>query len=277
MITQLTIAKKLYIVFGLIIAINVSYGWYSLNSIENQSNYFSNYRQTARQSLLSAQLLELLMQARVSVLKYRMIPSEQQRYYANVKDNFDTISDKKEEIAELFEKDSSGYEGLQSVINNAAKYWNTFQEGVRHQEAIDILTKKQAKLVPGIKNRIERIERYLMNQGDYRTASSIAKNLPLFVPNPTPKQFDTLAQYIEKAPYAITSDSVLMDDIKQYRSTSNAMLQHISTREANFVEGLDTIGPLITSALHEVMYATIKRQDTIGPQMYQSFENTRFC
>ncbi len=36
MITQLTIAKRLYIVFGLIIAINVSYGWYSLNSIKNR-------------------------------------------------------------------------------------------------------------------------------------------------------------------------------------------------------------------------------------------------
>lgn len=290
--TSLKITSKFNLAFaGLVVMVAglVGFNAYKIESLKGQ---FTEYRGTARQSLLLANLGEDLAEGRLAALKYRLQGGD-----ANANDvegniqeiideeaNFSSIVANPERLAKL--------EGLNA---QAVEYKNIFRQTRDLQAQRHILVTNMHKFGTSSRRNLSQVSQSAYEDNDIDAAyysGVVQESLMLgrfyaenFLLNNEQEDLDRARKEVGQA---LKDHNILMvqlqnperrklatqakTDMQAFLDNLNGVADVIFTRNGLYANGLDRIGPVIMNGYDDVFEGIQEQQDTLGPQAVANME-----
>lgn len=286
------IVHKLNLSFAfivLMVSVLVIGSYISTNDLKQ---IFSEYREQARESLILANLVEDLTDARLAVLKYRLEDSLE--FQNEVNNNIAEIVASKDRIAATV-TNQEHLEKLTSLEEEALEYGNVFGKAAEQQEKRHNIVKQLDQIGPSIRSDLSEIMETAYRDNDTRAAyyaGRVQQHLMLMRLYAQKFLLQNHANDIKRVEKEVTTAIQLTDSLldelqnperrklaanvikglKNYKANFDKVVTVINTRNNFYKNGLDKIGPKILAGYDELFEKVEKRQNTLGPQAVHLME-----
>ncbi len=287
MMTGWSVGRRIYFGFGVVLAILASLAAFSFMSTVNQSDTFTEYRGTARQTLLINDLVEDLFQARMAALKYRASRSDEMA--EEVSSNIAEITATAPELLELFADEPETLSELQALKDQVEQYGAAFGEMRVLQSAREAEVARLVELGPATRALLTEtmeaafaesnrdaayraglaqqelmlgrfyMERFLLTNSEEAFArSSEELSEALVHAQALMESLDTEGQR--------NKTSVVIENIGAYMQTSAEIRRIVMTRNEIREARLDVIGPAVQDGMESIVEAVVAHQNVLGPE-----------
>lgn len=286
LLNRLKIVHKLNLSFGIIVLLVFGLIGFSYNSMLNLKAIFGDYRETARESLILANLSEDLADARIAVLKYRLGDSPELQ--AEVASNIQEIVDADEQIRAVVTSQKH-LDLLKSLELQAVEYGAVFEQAADQQAQRHVVVAELDKLGPAIRKDISEIMDTAYADGDpvaayYAGISQqhlmllrlyaqkfLLRNDPADVERAIAEadsaaaQMDTLLNELQN-PRRRELAMAVKTGLASYADFFTQSAEIIATRNSFYFEGLDALGPQIINGYDNLFEDVQNKQNQLGPQ-----------
>ena len=286
LLDRLRIQSKMILSFGIVTVAMLAIAAVALSGATRLHSLFSEYRETARQSLLTNAMLEDMLEGRLAVFKYRIAQDEAQ--VAEVIDNIEEVIAAEAQFAELgLSAENAAL--LSTVIDAATEYKDVFQRAVALQAERNVLVADLDAAGPATRTalseiRISAYDDQDIDASNYAGAAqepfllarlyanrfllnneTEAAERALIELEKTRAQLDELDASLQNPERRLLLEEV-RGGLNTYRTTFQSIVETINARNALLIDRLDVIGPQANGAIDEVTDATVDRQNQLGPQ-----------
>ena len=242
--------------------------------------------------------VEDLFEARMAALKYRISPSDEAA--EEVSSNIAEIIEQKELVADLFENAPEAQADFDQLAAQTASYREAFTRMRALQAQREELVSKLVVIGPKARKQLTSIMEAAYTDGDPTSAyyAGIAQQdlmLGRFYTerylltnsedaftraksqlDDAKKQLDTLLTKLQNPDRRAKAEATIADLI-EFRSTSDALWDVISARNAIRSGELDVLGPEMQERYEHVLETIAARQNTLGPEGQETVENALFA
>ncbi len=285
-LNNIKITTKLYGAFGLILTMLLLLSTFAFVGTKNLGGIFTEYRATARQTLVANELLEDLLEARLAVMKYRINQSE---------DNVKSLHENTDELINIdisHIRDSMSADAQEKFarVNQLAQaYRSTFDQAVQKQNLRNQYVAKMDKLGPELRRYITSIRTTAYRDGDVEAANYAgAAQEPFmlgrlyaakFLLNNDAKEMDRALKEFDKTTNAmktllqslqnperrkLANDTI--NGIAEYKTLFSQVSNSINQRNEFLINGLDKIGPEMNNTIDELTDYSVGYQNELGPK-----------
>lgn len=291
---RLTISQKLYAAFGTIIVLVVGFVGFSLITQFHKSVDFTEYRTTARESLMLGDILGDIFDARISVLKFRL--NADAKYVAEVKDNAQKMYSTLGDIQSLVEYPDH-LKKLEEAKGFLEEYENNFYEAFELQKQRNTLVVQMDELGPSIRKNLSDIMDSAYQDGDPTAAfyaGKMQESVMLarlyagkFLLNNAPND---AVRFLEEHREAVKQHGLLMRELNNqgrrtlattakekldnYTQIFSDVKEVIEARNDILIRRLDSIGPEAVNRVEYVLGLSTDKQNTIGPKIASAFKSS---
>lgn len=280
----MSIVMRVYLGMGLMVAIVVGFGGFAALQTSDLANTFVEYRATARQSLLAADIQEDIFEARLASSKYRL--TKDSRYIAEVRDNLNEVKELKNQLAEL----GSRYEGLtalDAIPGILEEYEQSLMQALELQRERDVLVETTSSVGRKARQQLSEVMASALTDGD-AVASAAAGNavaslllarlyLERFLVSNDAADATRSSEEVGAARRGLTNlmrelqnserrelTQATMDDLDAFDAASAEVADVILARNALY-QHMDQIGPDALARVETAVDAVVERQNTLGP------------
>ncbi|MFK7874222.1 MAG: methyl-accepting chemotaxis protein [Paracoccaceae bacterium] len=285
----MSIVKQIYFGMGLLIAIILSVGVFAVYETNHVSKVFDEYRSTAKQSLLAADIMADVFEARLAYGKFRT--TRDPKYIEEVRNNIDEVLALSDELDALSQSFSDA-QVLLEIPTELTEYLATLEKAAELQLRRDALV--QLTSDSGLKARQQLSEVMDTALKDNDAVASSAAGLAatrlllgrlylerFLVSNSSDDVVRSTAE-IESARVGLKNlmfqlqdprrrelTEATMADLDEFDAASAQVASVILERNA-FYARMDEIGPLVLQHVETAVDAVVERQNTIGPAAVNS-------
>lgn len=280
-----SMSLKLLAAIGGLVIMTAGLGGFAIYEVSVVGQYFSDYRQNARQSIGLAEAQKTLSDTRLSVMKYRI--QENEETARAVIASVDILSARLAAIKEL-NNDPILQERLLTIEEEAQEYRTTFQEASDWQAERNQHVAVMDATGPAIRKDVSDIRESAYADGDITAAyyaSIVQEHLMLgrlyaakfLVENNNDDAARAREEFAKAKAAADTLSGELQnlerrrllaavqEGLLRYTNTIDLVEAAILSRNDALVNGLDALGPLMFANISSLAQEAIDNQNTIGP------------
>ncbi|MEQ8305771.1 MAG: methyl-accepting chemotaxis protein [Hoeflea sp.] len=284
---NLSIKSQSFISVGFVLTMLVVLAAVGYFSTVNIGGIFTDYRDTARQTVQVKQLVSDLYETRMASFRYRINPQDASTQ--SVADNVETLGAELLAVREAYLEDPETLATLDESIRKAEEYKTAFIKMTQLQSQRDAKVESVTALGKSTRETVTAMIAAALNDGDLASVArltSTQENLLLgrlyfekyLLANSQPLLDSARANLnaaIDSAsalkgrlirgvdPQSIASVS---ENISRYVSLVGEIEAIISERNSIRDEVLDVNGPAMQQAFNEIEQGALAVQDTLGPQ-----------
>ena len=292
---NLSLAVKISAGFGAALAMTMLVAGVGYDGILKSSGLFGEYRQTARENLLMADMTEDLLQARLAVMKFRV--TEKPEEVANVTENIEELLVDAGRRSTELGLDEATLAEITAILNSIREYGDSFTSAVTLQATRNRFVEILNTVGPETRKRLTEIAETSQRAGNLQIgfdAGRVQEHLMLarlyvqrFLLENEQRHLDKVHQQIAEAQQGLRRLEPLLsgallktletarDGLTRYAETVDEVARTIYARNDILAGRLDTEGPRIMDRLDTLMEARIDRQNQIGPQSVREMEQTK--
>ncbi|MEO1200937.1 MAG: HAMP domain-containing protein, partial [Pseudomonadota bacterium] len=280
------LSTKIYGAFGVILALLTVLAVLSFVGLQSVQGLFTDYRSTARKSLLANELTEVFAEARLRVMQYRIADSDERA--AQVHETIEHLMAAKEAQGNLFTSEEDRSQ-LASLTEQAASYLHSFDEMTALQARRNELVPVFHNIGRDVRANITSIRESAYGDGDVAAANAAgAAQESLMLGRFYAERFlltnaqDAFERAIVEFQTAEARVSNMVAELQNFerRRIATSVLAGVNEAQAGLTEiadviaarndvragRLDVIGPNVLAGYAEIMQAAVDRQNAIGPQ-----------
>lgn len=296
MFRDLKLSVKIGLGFALVfVLLSVVLG-VGINALHKADDGISTYQHQAKTVILSGRLQALMLQANSKVKDYLITnnQSDFQQYEQNIANLFSTLDEAKQQIS-----DSSRKAYIHQIDESVGRYQSTFNEVValtqqKNELTSGVLTPKGLIMQESISSIINQSYLEKDTQAAY-LASQVLEKLLLgrlyvvsYIQTSQQQDYDVAISYLRQDLKDAISDlsvslngdenqawlDVFYDAHSEYVDGINTIHSVIASRDDLIVNHLNVEGLEVESNLEEMKRSIIRDQETLGPQLKQSTDNS---
>lgn len=290
---QLNLTQKLMAGFGLIVAILAAIATYAVLKVGVLSDYFTEYRTTARESVFAAAVGEDIMEARLASQKYLL--TFDPTFAEEVRSNIDEVLLATTQAGDVFASHPELAARFGPVEADARAYMVAFDQIVALQASRDVEVAKLTKTGPETRKMLSEIMDTAYKDGDPTAAfyaGRAVQELMLgrfyaerFLLINTEEAYTRAVGHLEAADRELR---VMMQELQNpkrrelgtgaiagveaYAAALSAVLEIIEERNTIRATELDVTGPRMNAIAEEIIDEVVAIQDTIGPDAQTQFK-----
>ena len=292
---NLSLSLKICAGFGAALAMTMLVAGVGYDGVLKSSGLFGEYRQTARENLLLADMTEDLLQARLAVMKFRV--TEKPEEVAKVTENIEELlGDAGRRSAELG-LDEATLNEITAILKAIREYGDSFSSAVALQETRQRLVDGLNAVGPETRKRLTEIAEASHKAGNLEVgfhAGRVQERLMMarlyvqrFLLENEKRHLDRVLQEVAEAQQGLNRLEPLLsgsliemletarEGLTRYAGTFDEVANTIFARNEILAGRLDTDGPQIMKRLDTLMEARIDRQNQIGPQSVREMDRTK--
>ncbi|MDB1123390.1 methyl-accepting chemotaxis protein [Vibrio algarum] len=267
-----------------------------INALHKADDGISTYQHQAKTVILSGRLQALMLQANSKVKDYLITnnQSDFQQYEQNIASLFSTLDEAKQQIS-----DSSRKAYIHQIDESVGRYQSTFNEVValtqqKNELTSGVLTPKGLIMQESISSIINQSYLEKDTQAAY-LASQVLEKLLLgrlyvvsYIQTSQQQDYDVAISYLRQDLKDAISDlsvslngdenqawlDVFYDAHSEYVDGINTIHSVIASRDDLIINHLNVEGLEVESNLEEMKRSIIRDQETLGPQLKQSTDNS---
>ncbi len=281
---DIKMSHKLIGSYAAIILLVLCLSVFSFFSMLKLGNVFSEYRGTARESLLLADMSQYLGDARRNVFKFRLMPTEENR--DAVTNSIAKLIETEQGIDEIV-VDQEHKEKLYSLKSQVSEYQNNFQSAIEYQAQRDRLVATMDKVGPATRKKITQIMETAYRDNDpiaayyagivqqhlllgrYYGRDFLLRNQEKDAERALSEINQALAQMDEMVaelqnPTRRQLASQVVDGLNLYKNTFRQVIDTITSRNTHYA-AMDRLGPVILNAYVGLFEDNETKQNTLGP------------
>ncbi|MGB0696801.1 MAG: methyl-accepting chemotaxis protein [Rhodospirillaceae bacterium] len=285
LLDSLRIRSKLGLGFGSLLLFLLIVSGAAILGVAQLKDIFTDYRGTARLSNVSNAMLEDMLEARLSVMKFRVTGDE--AVIDEVAGNIDEVLETKSTFMAL-EPDAQTVATFDRLQSSANDYKTTFLQAVALQDQRNDLVGRLDQLGPEIRTALTDIREQSYANNDIETSNYAGKAQEPFLlgriyaakfllnnveldatrgVEELDKSIAALEQLRSTNPSLAVQGQIdaISANIEAYKETFADVVTVIQQRNTFLIDGLDRIGPQVNAALENITDQSIARQDTLGP------------
>jgi len=293
---NLSLSFKIAGGFGAGLALTILVAGVGYFGIGKSSELFTEYRQTARENLLLAEMQEDMLEARLAVMKFRVTESQEQ--IAEVRDNIDDLVIEARTQAQDLVADEATLQDIYRLIDTVAAYGQGFSNAVQLQTERNVLVGTLNSIGPEMRGRLSSIIEATHQAGDGNAlyfASRMQEHLMLARYHVQRFLIENSAEHANSGKDALkmVKEDVaelgpklsgpdqrallagIDADLSVYRETFGNVVRTIGSRNEILTGQLDTLGPKIMDTLEALIESRVDRQNEIGPRSVVELDQTQ--
>lgn len=282
---RFTLKQQIAGIAGVLILLLAGLAGYASYSVNTLGDYFRDYRESARQTVFAAGIMEDLLEARLAGFAFRARGDEasQQGFEANIAE----ILEAKQEARERFAGNEAFTERLQALEAVVNDYATQFAAVVLLQATRDAEVAKISEIGPKARIQLSEIIDTAAADGDIQAGyvgGKVQQELLLgrffmerFLVSNKKEDFERFDNHMNAAVAGI--DTLLAElqdpgrrelaattkaDLGAYLATAAQIQEAILTRNGHYAK-MDDLGPLMAEETDAFVDAAVNRQDQIGP------------
>ena len=293
---SISVRQKLAFGFGLVLLSLVTVATIGIWAAFSGGGAFTDYRSTARESIVLSEMKENVLSARFNVMKFRAVHNE------------DALKIVEENIARLTEARTKAHAlitdpemrgSFDTIVTDAETYANRFAEALRlHGEHDAIVKTVLDQLGPEMRKKVTSVMESAYRDNDLQAAfhaGKVQEHLMLaryygrtyLLRNEANVRDRTLAE-LEAAQRATEQlfrelqnparrglAREVQADLESYTEAFAQTVALIEARNPILVSELDVLGPKMLEAASLLADTTLDRQNTIGPALSRSFADQK--
>ncbi|EIC22197.1 HAMP domain-containing methyl-accepting chemotaxis protein [Thiorhodovibrio frisius] len=298
MLSSLTMAKKLILGFGIVLALLVIVSGFAYVTINNASTDFGEYRRKARNANLLGELQAAMLMGRMNVKDFLITKGsdkDKAEFHQYAQETVRLLGEAEGQI-----KNPERQAKIREAQTQIETYITTFKAvEVEMANRNRLVNEVLAKLGQEIEQGLTEIFETALRDGDPESASDAAAALRhvllarvyvmKYVDDNLKESQDRVRQELEKATQTFdvldrglqnpTRRSILANIRtleKEYASNFTGLVTAIDTRNDHVVNTLDVLGPEFAALLNEIKVAIIKEMDELGPKVQAANERAVF-
>ena len=280
----MSLIKRIYIGMGAMIVLIVVVGGFASYQTNRLANTFVEYRTTAKASLLAADMMEDLFEARMASLKYRV--SKDSGLVDELQGNIAEISNLQTDMLEVLE----GYpaqDGISQVGGMLAEYETSMLEAVGLQRQREELVNETAAVGLRAREQLSEIMESALKDNDAQASSHaglaisrlllgrlylerfLVSNDPADSARSTQeidharKKLDRLLLELEN-PRRRELAQITYDDLERFDEATVEVSNVIQARNRKYAR-MDEIGPEALGLVENAVDAIVASQNNLGP------------
>lgn len=294
MFNNIKISSKIYISFALVLILLALMAIFGIYSTKKLGGLFTEYRQSSKQSQMTALMQEDLLEARMAVMKYRVKGGEEnaQEVFSNINE----IIEIEKELLDLVH-DSEIKQRLKTVLAQSEEYSEIFSKAVKLQEQRNVLVQEITEIGTLVRKELTKIREAAYTSNDiksayYAAAAQESYMLARFyafkflLGNDRGSEERTLSELnsavaANKKLIASLNNSERLKAAKEidkklelYLEDFSNIVEVIEQRNEYLVSGLDVIGPELEESLNKIVEGFIETQEIIGPRAESRISST---
>ncbi|MEM9100351.1 MAG: methyl-accepting chemotaxis protein [Pseudomonadota bacterium] len=290
-----SLQKKILSGFGLILCVLAALAILSFSATSILSSIFTDYRLTARKTLVVNEFVDDLFKARIGAFKYRISPSDDAANEVN--SNIDAIMKLQATVNELFAGWETTTAQFDALSAKTLQYRDAFERMGELQAEREIQVAQLTELGPKARKQLTSIMETAYRDGDAAAsyhAGIAQQELMLgrfyterFLLTNTMDSFEMAKSHFDKAKEALDvllpelqnpdrrqNAEATIADLAAYRATSDAILKIISERNAIRDKELDVLGPQMQLEYESILKTIVERQNTLGKKGSDKVDRT---
>ncbi len=291
-LNDIKISHKLIGSFAIIILMVIILSGFSFVSMTKLGNVFTDYRSTARASLLLADMSQYLGDARRNVFKYRLAPDAARQ--ASVENDIQNLIGLEPKIDEIV-YDPKQKEMLYALKEKVAAYKLNFKKAVEFQAQRNEVVARMDAIGPEARKHLTQIMESAYRDGDPKAAyyaGLVQQHLMLgryyardfLLRNSTEdaervlselagagKEVDTLLAELQNPDRRQMAQDA-REGITEYTVNFKSVSEIILSRNAQYAS-MDELGPEILGTYTDLFHENETKQNTLGPQAAATIQN----
>ncbi len=295
MLNNIRIGRKIYAGFGIVLFILTAIAGLSVYANLSNKASFMDYRSIARMTNEEGRIQANMLEARLAFLKFRSDQSEEN--IAAVRQRLSATRDAVDTMKSIATSEAEKAK-VESLVGDIKSYGEGFEKVVETQaKRNDIVVGKLDIIGPQLQSAAARISKSLFETGNIDAAnqagdlknniSTIRLNGSKFLLNNSEGDLNAALAEGEAARAQIKAlESVVFDgsiksqlsDVSQaldiYLSSLEEVRSTIMERNAVITGTLDVVGASLAKHIEENKLALKARQDTLGPSIQSTMENS---
>lgn len=282
---RMKIVHKMNASFALIIALVIGLSIFTVISLNSLSHIFTEYRHTARESLITSDMMESLGNARIFALKTRMETTEEN--VQGTHEHLDEILEKKEILLEIVEEPELLAQ-FDATMKQIDAYRIAFDDMVALMHERNDVTAELVRVGLDIRQSLTEIGESAYRDGDTEAAylaGKVQEHLMLaryyalsFLINNKPEDLEHSFTEIENANGFMDTMLVGLQNprrhelavnanktLKEYLEILSTVGEIIEKRNEAFDGRMNVIGPKVMTAYNDIFTEIEGRQNELGP------------
>jgi len=291
---RMKIVHKMNASFALIILLVVGLSIFTVVSMNNLCHIFSEYRHTARESLVTAEMMEALGNVRIFALKTRMDTNEE-----NIKgthEHLDELLGHKKEVKEIITEPELLAQ-FDATMESIEDYRVAFDDMVEMMNQRNEVTEKLVALGIAIREDLTNIGESAYSDGDAEAAylaGKVQEHLMLaryyanaFLINNKPEDLERSFTELDSAneftntmltalenPQRRQSAEAAYKGLNEYITVLGTVGEIIEKRNEAFDDRMNVIGPQVMAEYNNIFRQVEDRQNELGPRAAATIQQT---
>ncbi|MFK7878789.1 methyl-accepting chemotaxis protein [Roseobacter sp.] len=280
----MSLVRRIYLGMGAMIALILAVGGIASFQTSNLANTFVDYRTTARESLLSADIMEDLFEARMAAGKYRLTKDDAQ--IELLKENIAEITVLEAELHEIMKR-HEGLDGLDQIPVMLEEYEQAMLQAYELQQQRNTLVHETEELGLKARKQLSEVMESALRDNDAEASAAAgfaATNLMLaryylerFLVDNKNEDAVRSKEEVEAARSGLTAlmqelqnprrrelTQATMADLDAFDTASLAVAEVIAARNAQY-DRMDEIGPDALARVERAVDSIVETQNTLGP------------
>lgn len=293
---NLTISTKIFAGMGTILVVLAGIAVFATEATFSMGGLFNDYRNSARQTLMIADMKGQLSSARLGAFKYRTNQSAEAIEQA--REGIAKIHQLDKAAIEEFWYDTEFVEKVNKLDELASQYEAEFSSAIEKQKAKDKETDALSKIGPEARKALTEVISSAAEANDIEAAyvtGKVQQELLLgryymerFIQTQSQAAFDRSIGHLAEASVVIEEllsaiqnpdwrEKVMLarDNIALYSSTGSALQDIILDRDQHYAV-LDKVGPQMATIILDIIGVAQTRQNTLGPEGIEKGKSTTF-
>ncbi len=291
-LNDVKISHKLIGSYALIIALVVILSVFSVLSMTRLSGVFTEYRSTARASLLLADMSQYLGDARRNVFRYRLAPDLDRQ--AAIDNDLEKLINYENKIEDVVHN-SDQKERLYAQKDKVRAYETNFKSAVSFQAQIDNIVAEMDQIGPSMRKDLTQVMQSAYNAGDTAAAYYAGRGQEALILGRYYARKFLLRNEAEDSERAILEmekadnhvKALLRElqnaalrklayqtkkGLKNYRENFSTVSKAILLRNEHYAR-MDELGPEILGAYVSLFKENEQRQNVLGPKATKTIES----
>lgn len=293
---KLSIGQKISLGFVVNLILLSGLAIFSYVQVNVLGGIFSEYRDTARQTIALGAYTEDVAGARLAAMQYRLHPDAETEQA--VHQEISEILGRADGAEDVFANDPARLQRLSDLKSMAEEYRAAFSAMVALQQRRNDLVATAADAGRNARTRLDDIMRSADDDGDAAAAVAAGQTVQhlllarlygeRFLLTNAQESYDRTLQELERVQATFAQLDRELQNPERRRLTSDAqaaarifaeamadVYDVITERNAVRTEKLDAIGPVMRTELEDITSAIVERQNTLGPSAQSGMDGAK--
>jgi len=282
---RLSISKRMIISVGTVMVMLLGFSAFSYIATSQLGSVFTEYRSTAKQTLLINELADDLAKTKLAAGQYRFDPSEENA--SSVNKHVQHIIDIQEDARTLFANEPQALEDVSKLEVAATEYRDAFQRMTLLEDERRVQVEILTTVGPKARAEISELMKLGYDQGNVNTtyyAGLAQQELMLsryymgrYLLTNEPSLFERYQKHMGEAKTALTTlraqlnnatsrtlVTATLADFDAFATAAVATEQIVETRNDIAVNTLDVLGPKAASLMSHMLELVVEHQNKAG-------------